>query len=126
MTKRGHVSTAARCGVDIGALAKVAGTSYEMARRYAEGVAIPRPDKLETIAAWLGVEPGALAYGSPEANFINLEVLEQCLQAIAEAQARTGRTLGRDKAAHLVALLYQEAMAGKLPSPTTVDLLIKV
>ena len=33
----------------------VAGVSYEMARRYTKGTAKPRGEKLEKIAAWLGM-----------------------------------------------------------------------
>jgi transcriptional regulator with XRE-family HTH domain len=126
MTERGHVSAGARSGVDIASLARAAGISYEMARRYAEGAAIPRPNKLEAIARWLGVDPGFLAWGANESEPINLQTLETCLTAIAEAQRRTGRTLTTEKAAHLVALLYQEAIAGRHPVQETVDLLLKV
>ncbi len=125
MTERGYLSPGARSGVDIASLAKAAGTSYEMARRYAEGVAIPRPDKLEAIARWLGVDPGSLAWGANESAPINLELLEKCLNSIAEAQRRTGRVLTTEKASHLVALLYQEANSGRIPAPEAVDLLVK-
>ena len=124
MAAQGHTSRSSRSGVNVNALAKAAGTSYEMARRYAEGAAIPRPDKLEAIAKWLGVDPGSLAWGSAS-QIINMGLLERCLEAIAEAQARTGRRLDNEKAAHLVALLYQEAIEDKIPPPSTVDLLVK-
>lgn len=61
MRAQGYVSDTARSGVDVVALAGAAGTTYEMARRYAEGHAVPRPDKLHRIAAWLGVPAAALA-----------------------------------------------------------------
>jgi transcriptional regulator with XRE-family HTH domain len=126
MVARGFVSSGSRSGVDIAALARAAGTSYEMARRYAEGTAIPRPEKMEAIARWLGVQPGPLAWGASESVSINLKTLETCLTAIAEAQRRTGRELTTERAAHLVALLYQEAIAGRYPQPETVDLLMRV
>jgi transcriptional regulator with XRE-family HTH domain len=124
MNALGYTSRSSRSGVDVRALARASGTTYEMARRYAEGVAIPRPDKLEAIAKWLGVEPGALAWGNEQTS-INSQVLEECLKAISEAQARTGRHLSTEKAARLVALLYQEAIDGKIAPPGTVDLLVK-
>lgn len=55
MRARGHTSIRnARSGVDVGPLARAAGVSREMARRYPEGV-VPDLNKLEKIADWLGV-----------------------------------------------------------------------
>jgi transcriptional regulator with XRE-family HTH domain len=124
MSQNGRTSNG-RLGVDVAGLAKAAGTSYEMARRYVEGIAIPRPDKIEAIARWLGVEPASLAWGVNETE-INLEHLERCLKEIAEAQQRTGRQISNEQAARLVALLYQETAAGRHLVPATIDLLLKV
>lgn len=124
MLARGRTSDTSRSGVDVNALAAAAGISYEMARRYAEGLAIPRPDKLEAIARWLGVSPSALMWGE-ETHSINRKVLEVCVAAVQEAQNRTRITLTTEKSAHLVAILYEEAMAGRQPTPTTVDLLLR-
>lgn len=124
MVRRGYTSESNRSGVDINRLAEAAHTTYEMARRYAEGVAIPRPDKLAAIAAWLGVSPGELAWGETGAK-INGEVLEQCLRAVTEAQKRTGRTLTTEQAAHAVSTLYAEAMAGRFPVVESIDLMLR-
>jgi len=125
MLARGYRSDGARSGVDVRALADAVGTSYEMARRYAEGLAVPRPEKLDAIARWLGTSAAALAWGAEQPAAVNLELLEKCLSAIAEAQARVGLTLPTERAARLVALLYHEAAAGRFPAPTAVDLLIR-
>lgn len=97
-----------------------------MARRYAEGKALPRPEKLDAIARWLGIPPATLLWGSATHDAVDMEVLERCLSAISEAQQRAGVQISTERAAHLVALLYGEAMAGRLPEPTAVDLLLKV
>jgi transcriptional regulator with XRE-family HTH domain len=125
MIERGYVSESARSGVDLNALAKAADTSYEMARRYAEGIAAPRADKMAMIAAWLGVAPGLLLWGDKNTNAIDAEALQACIRAVTEAQARTGQTLSTDRAARLVALLYEETMAGRNPTPATIDLMIR-
>lgn len=125
MRARGHVSPGAHSGVDVSAIAHAVGISYEMARRYAEGLAIPRPAKLAALARWLGVSPSALAYGTTTTTTIDERVLEQCLRAVREAQERAGVRLQPDRAAHLVAILYGEAASGSLPEPRALDLLIK-
>lgn len=126
MQARGHVSPTSHSGIDVAKLAEVSGTSYEMARRYAEGLAIPRPEKLAAIARWLGVTPAALAYGAAATpTAIDERLLEQCLRAVREAQDRAGLRLPPAKAAHLVAVLYGEAASGELPSPRSVDLMLR-
>lgn len=45
----------AASGVDVSQLKVAAGVTLEMARRYVEGTALPRPEKMTRIAAWLGV-----------------------------------------------------------------------
>lgn len=126
MLQRGHASPGARSGVDVATLAHAAGATYEMARRYAEGAAMPRPDKLEAIAQWLGVPPAELAFGDrPAQAEIDKGRLQACIEAVTNAQARTGRTLTTEKAAHLVALLYQEAAAGAVPARESLDLMVR-
>lgn len=46
-------------------LMAMGGVTYEMARRYTKGTAIPRNDKLKAIARGLGCTEAFLAYGSP-------------------------------------------------------------
>ena len=126
MRAQGYVSDTARSGVDVVALAGAAGTTYEMARRYAEGQAVPRADKLHRIADWLGVPAAALAWGSGgEDQPINAEVLQQCIEAVMKAQEKTGQALTTERAAALAAALYQEAIDGRLPLPATVARMVR-
>lgn len=131
MRAKGHTSTTSGSGVDVGALARVAGTTYEMARRYAEGTSMPRGDKLKVIASWLGINASALAWGEAQgpatasAGAINREVLEECLRAVEEAQAALGAHLGAEQAASLVAVLYTEAMDGRMTSADGVRGLVR-
>lgn len=53
----------AKQGKNIVDLQKAIGVTYEMARRYTLGAAIPRDDKLCKIAEYLGVGPSYLKYG---------------------------------------------------------------
>lgn len=50
-------------GVDVAALQAVASVTREMARRYVEGLAIPHPDTMRSIADWLNVRVGWLRDG---------------------------------------------------------------
>ena len=125
MRARGHVSPGSNSGVDVSAMANALGISYEMARRYAEGLAMPRPGKLAALARWLGVTPAALAFGAQATNKIDERVLGECLRAIREAQERTGVSLSTERAAHLVAVLYGEAQSGEIPTAKTVELMIR-
>lgn len=124
MKQRGHTSETSNSGVNVGALAEAAQVSYEMARRYAEGLAIPRADNLQAVSVWLGVTPGGLVWGG-QAEAIDTRVLEQCIRAIAEAQQRAGRTIPIEWTARLAAILYEEAIAGRLPEQSAVDLLLR-
>ena len=47
----------------IAELSRVAGVSYEMARRYILGTAEPRKEKLEKIAEYFNVKPSWLQFG---------------------------------------------------------------
>jgi transcriptional regulator with XRE-family HTH domain len=126
MRSKGIVSDTARSGVDVSALAHAAGTSYEMARRYAEGNAVPRAQTLERIAAWLGVAPSLLAWGNSEKSAsISAEALEECITAVIEAQIKTGITLSAERAARLVSLLYLESLDGRSPGSATVERMLK-
>ena len=89
MKARGHVSGTANSGVDVTALAKAAQTTYEMARRYLEGRAIPRVDKLQRISDWLCTQPSQLLYGEPAAaksRVIHTEILQSCFEAAKRAE----------------------------------------
>lgn len=121
--KRGLTSGRSRSGVDVVGLAEAAGCSYEMARRYSEGLAMPKPDGIRVIARWLNVEPAWLMYGEGEMTGpaeIDPSLLERCLSAVQEAQRSAGIQLPSDRLAHLVAALYREAKSGIDPSAGSV------
>lgn len=54
----------ARAHVSVPELAKAAGVTPEMARRYTLGTAMPRPEKMKKIAALVGLSPSELQYGT--------------------------------------------------------------
>ena len=91
---RGLTSDRARSGVDASAMAAAIGASYEMARRYAEGLASPSGELARAIAGWLHVRVAWLLYGEggmdDAAAPVNAEALEACIEAVAEAQAIAG------------------------------------
>lgn len=91
---------------------------------------MPRGDKLRAIAAWLGIQVSALAWGElPEpigpAAVVNVEVLEECLRAVEEAQAALAIHMNPEQIASLVAVLYTEASAGRVTSNTSVRGLVR-
>lgn len=119
-------SDRSRSGVDVTALGKAVGVSYEMARRYVEGQAMPRPDTAEAIAHWLGVPASALVWGEPvEPGGIDPLLLEQVLQNVISAQQLAGVSLSTVEAARVVAQLYIEARQGGSIPPATLAAMIK-
>jgi len=42
--------------------------TYEMARRYTLGIAMPRDDKLVAIAVYVGADPAFLTFGTKSQN----------------------------------------------------------
>lgn len=128
MRAKGYLSDRSRSGVDVGALSAGAGVSYEMARRYAEGLAMPRPDALASISRWLGVDPAALAYGVVErkTGAVDLVLLEQCMSAISDAQRAAGVNLTSAQAAKLAAQLYNDALGWMAPSSSTIAAILRV
>jgi hypothetical protein len=109
--------------VDVVALAAAAECSYEMARRYAEGIATPKPEVVRLLARWLRVSTAWLMYGEGEMEGpadIDPVLLEQCLSAVSEAQRSAGIQLPADRLAELVAALYREARSGGAPSAASV------
>lgn len=130
MKERGHASPTSRSGVDVAALAAAVGISYEMARRYVEGLAVPRPDKLARIADWVGVTSAWLLWGESHraegADAINQKVLEECLIAATAAQQATGIQLSAEKLAHVISLLYAEATEGRPMNQASLVRLLRV
>ncbi len=110
------------------ALAAAAESSYEMARRYAEGIAMPKPDLVQLLARWLRVSSAWLMYGEGDRegpSDIDPALLERCLKAVEEAQQSAGIQLPTDRLAHLVAALYREARSGVQPSAGSVAATLK-
>lgn len=126
MHAKGQTSDRNRSGVDVAALARGIGTSYEMARRYVEGAAIPRPDQMQRLADWLEVPLVSLAYGAdPSEQTLNPIVLERCLRAVREAQQISGIELDESQAARVVVQLYEEVRRGQTIAPSTLAALIR-
>ena len=57
---KGYGSIRSKAGIDINRLAKALGCSYQMARKYALGQAMPEIHQIIQIANWLNINPGAL------------------------------------------------------------------
>lgn len=127
---RGFTSDRARSGVDVAGMAGAIGASYEMARRYCEGLATPTGEVARAIANWLKVRAAWLLYGEggmeDEAAPVNETALEACLQALDEAQRLAGVKLTHDRAAQIVAALYREAVQGATPSATSLAASLRV
>jgi transcriptional regulator with XRE-family HTH domain len=66
LQKEGYSSNRSKAGIEIGELAKVAGVSYQMARKYALGLALPNYHVIPKIAKWLNVSPSLLLFGEKE------------------------------------------------------------
>lgn len=63
MRERGYASPRAKSGVDIAQLAASTGCSYQMARKYLLGQALPEIPVIIGIAKWLQVDPSVLLFG---------------------------------------------------------------
>lgn len=121
--RRGYTSDRSRSGIDVSAMAAAIGSSYEMARRYAEGAAMPKPETVRALALWLQVSPTWLMYGDGDMESpgdIDIAALETCLRVVEDAQRIAGVSLPVNKLAPLVAGLYQQAVAGEKPSVQSV------
>lgn len=72
----------AKSGVDVAPLAQIATVTREMARRYTEGKAIPDPNKMQVIAAGLGVRIAWLRDGEGDKHDARRELV--AAQPVAE------------------------------------------
>ncbi len=63
MRERGYTSGRSKDRIDIAKLAEAAGSSYQMARRYTLGQAVPEFHVVFQIAAWLEASPSYLLFG---------------------------------------------------------------
>lgn len=115
--ERGHTSARNQSGIDVSAVAAAGRCSYEMARRYVAGLAIPNDATMRLLAEWLRVPVGWLAFGdagnSTGGTPVSAVELEACLVAIEEAQKLAGVTLPPARVAALAAALYREATEGR-------------
>lgn len=66
LLRDGYASDRGKAGIEISELAKVAGVSYQMARKYALGLALPDYHIISKISKWLHVSPGWLLFGEKE------------------------------------------------------------
>ena len=127
--KRGVTSDRSRSSIDVAAVAEKIGASYEMARRYVQGMAMPKPDVIRSLARWLRVSADWLAFGEglmeDSPGDLDLVLLEQCIQAVVDAQVTAGVNLDTGRLSHLVAALYREAREGRAPSPASVAATLK-
>ncbi len=73
-------SNRAQNGVCAKALAEIAGCSYQMARKYTTGLAMPEYATTLAIANWLEVSPGWLAFGDQPGD-VNLNIAEDTILA---------------------------------------------
>jgi transcriptional regulator with XRE-family HTH domain len=87
LLEKGFVAQRAKSGVDVKELRTVAQVSHEMARRYAEGIAMPGADKIRAIANWLGVNVGWLRDGAGPKYQEGQERPAQAAASMAGAQA---------------------------------------
>jgi hypothetical protein len=120
---RGHTSDRSKSGVDIQKLADATGSSYEMARRYAEGAAVPPPDAVREIGRWLKVSVTWLLFGDGAmegASSVDVTTLQKCLEVALDAQRIAGVTLPSARLALLVAGLYKQATKGSAPAADSV------
>ena len=66
LQKEGGLSNRSKAGIEINHLANVAGVSYQMARKYALGMALPDYYVIQKIAKSLNSSPGWLLFGEKE------------------------------------------------------------
>lgn len=66
MQNKGYQSTRSKAGVDVTKLASVADCSYQMARRYVLGEALPELEVIPRIAEWLDVSASWLMFGEKD------------------------------------------------------------
>ena len=66
LQKKGYSSNRSKAGIEINELAKIAGVSYQMARKYALGMALPDYHIIPKIAKWLDVPSSWLLFGEKE------------------------------------------------------------
>ena len=71
MKKGGYASNRSNTDVNIRTLSKVTGCSYQMARRYTKGLALPELYIVQKIAVWLNTSPSWLLFGENDSKLPN-------------------------------------------------------
>jgi transcriptional regulator with XRE-family HTH domain len=66
LQKEGFNLNRSKAGIDVVQLAKVAGVSYQMARKYVLGLALPDYQIVPKLAKWFNVSPGWLLFGEED------------------------------------------------------------
>lgn len=66
MKNEGHFSKRSNSGLNINLLSEISGCSYQMARRYLLGEALPEIYVILKISKWLRVAPGWLLFGDKD------------------------------------------------------------
>lgn len=66
LQKEGYSSNRSKIGIEVNQLSKVAGVSYQMARKYTLGMALPDYHIIPRIAKWLNVSSSWLLFGEKE------------------------------------------------------------
>lgn len=111
----------AKTGVDVGLLAKKAETTREMARRYVSGIALPDPERMKKIAAWLelrvaylrdgeGAPAGQIPNAADSAHAAELYGLTTASIEI----ARVWQSLPEERQRMYREMLFMEAAVNKL------------
>ena len=109
MKLRGHTSDRTLTGINMATLEGWTGKSYEMCRRYVEGLGVPRrpiakiiADNLEVSVSWLLDGTGAM---ESDSDLIDRDRLAECFNAARNASEKLGVTLSDqqliDAALHL-------------------------
>lgn len=79
-------------GLDRNALSDASGVSYEMIRRYCEGIAKPRVKALESISEALGTTARYLEYGGSFGKKLSVDELMEKIKAIENGENYSDRT----------------------------------
>ena len=80
MQEKGHGTDRSKAGIDIQTLAKITGSSYQMARKYAMGDVLPEPHIILKIAKWLDTPPSWLLFGDNPATSANPKSLDDIVE----------------------------------------------
>lgn len=103
-------------GVTVNDIKVALKVTYEMARRYSLGMAMPRKEKMEALAALLKVEAGALQWGH-QSNASNTVEISQASWPFSVSRARYDR-LPKDEKERIDGLIEHTITAWELRTQT--------